>query len=157
VPADVPTTGPNLLHKGERPPVMPELATEHTPAGAVAFAKFFIRTIDWGFATTSGTYMRHYFTKSCVECASHADGLDNTRKAGEYYLGSRFRITAADSKPAGGADASVSVTFDLTSAEVLTNRGAFVDGDVAHTDQSRQFWLTWTSDGWRVINMRPES
>ena len=51
VPADVPTTGPNLLHPGERPPVMPALATQHTPEGAVAFAKFFIQTIDWGFAT----------------------------------------------------------------------------------------------------------
>ncbi|HEU5009049.1 MAG TPA: DUF6318 family protein [Jatrophihabitantaceae bacterium] len=157
VPADVPTTGPNLVRKGERPPVMPVLATKHTPAGAVAFAKFFIRTIDWGFATTSGAYMRHYFTKSCIECASHADGLDNTRKAGEYYLGSRFRIAAARSRPPGDADASVTVTFDLTSAEVLTNHGRFVDGDVAHTGQSRQFWLTWTSDGWRVINMRPTS
>jgi hypothetical protein len=155
VPSDVPTTGPNLLHKGERPPVMPLAATKHTAAGAVAFAKFFIRTIDWGFATTSGAYMRHYFAKSCIECASHADGLDNTKKAGEYYLGSRFTITAANSAPAGAADASVVVTFNLTSAEVLTSRGTFVDGDVAHTGQVRQLWLTWGSAGWRIVDMRP--
>jgi hypothetical protein len=146
-----------LLRKGERPPVLPALATEHTPAGAVAFAKFFIQTIDWGFATTSGAYMRHYYAKSCVECASHADGLDNTRKAGEYYIGSRFRITEAEPGSAGNADPSVIVTFDLTSAEILTNRGAFVDGDVAHPHQSRQLWLGWISDGWQVTNMRPAS
>ncbi len=64
VPADVPRTGPNT-RKGEKPPVMPVLATKHTAAGAQAFAEFFIKTIDWGYATTSSAYMRHYFEQSC--------------------------------------------------------------------------------------------
>ena len=158
VPADVPTTGPNLLHKGERPPVMPALATEHTPAGAVAFAKFFIQTIDWGFATTSGAYPRHYYGKSCIECASHADGIDNTRKAGDYYVGGRFMVTAASEVAhSQSADVSVVVTFDLTSAEVLDAKGTFVNGDRAYRGLKRQLWLDWRDGSWLVVNMKPVS
>jgi hypothetical protein len=156
VPADVPTTGPNLLRKGERPPVLPAVATEHTPAGAVAFAKFFIQTIDWGFATTSGAYMRHYYAKSCVECVSHADGLDNTRKASEHYVGGRFTITGVmAAQSAQPANASVVVTFDLTSAVVLDASGTYVNGDRAYSGLRRQLWLNWMDGAWQVTNMRP--
>ncbi len=53
IPADVPTVGPNMK-RGEKPPLMPLEATQHTPDGAKAFAEFFIKTIDWGYATLTG-------------------------------------------------------------------------------------------------------
>jgi hypothetical protein len=158
VPADVPTTGPNLLKAGEQPPVMPLEASQHTPAGAIAFAKFFIQTIDWGFATTSGAYMRHYFLSSCIECASHADSLDKTRKAGEHYLGSRFAIRSISSVRSDrrdGSEASAKVLFDLTSMEVLNSSGAFVSGDIARPGNQRLLWMAWRANGWVVVDMSP--
>jgi hypothetical protein len=159
VPADVPRTGPNLVTAGEQPPVMPVEATQHTQQGAVAFARFFIRTIDWGFATTSGAYMRHYFEPSCIECRSHADGLDNTRKAGEHYLGGRFQITRAAIAPDGGSQAerSVIVAFDLTSATVLDKHNRPKSSDVAHQGVQRQIWLRWAGGSWTVVEMKPVS
>ena len=74
MPADVPRTGPNT-RKGEQPPVMPVAATKHTADGAKAFAEFFIKTIDWGYATTSSAYMRHYF-KSVYWCGIAAKAFD---------------------------------------------------------------------------------
>jgi hypothetical protein len=158
VPADVPTTGPNLNHKGEKPPVMPLLATKHTSAGAVAFAKFFIKTIDWGFATTSGAYIRHYYAPSCIECANHANGIDNTRKAKEHYVGDRFTITSARRRSVGNhnGEQSAVVTFNLDSGVVLKNKdNGFVNGDVAHHHEQRRLWLDWEHGRWIVIDMRP--
>ncbi len=159
VPADVPRTGPNT-HPGEKPPVMPVLATKHTPDGATAFAKFFIQTIDWGFATTSGAYMRHYFQPSCVECASHADGIDNTRKAGGHYLGGRFTITDASAGAGGiggphGAQLSVVVTFDITSIEAVDSQGHYKNADIAYRGEKRQIWLAQKNGGWTVVDMAP--
>ena len=67
IPADVPRTGANT-RPGEKPPLMPLEATQHTARGAQAFAAFFVKTIDWGYATVSGAYMRHYFATTCMSC-----------------------------------------------------------------------------------------
>ncbi len=98
MPADVPTTGPNLVRKGERPPVMPLVATKHTPAGAVAFAKFFELTIDWGYATTSTAYMRHYYEPTCVTCKSIQLGLDRAAAKHRRFVGGRMAISSASSR-----------------------------------------------------------
>ena len=54
---------------------MPVAATKHSAAGAQAFAEFFIKTIDWGYATTSSAYMRHYFMHACSGCARLRDAI----------------------------------------------------------------------------------
>src|SRR4051794_15205328 len=94
LPADVPKTGPNT-RPGEKPPVVPLEATQHTGRGAQAFAEFFIKTIDWGYATTSSAYMRHYFTKSCIGCRSTAEALDKAARAKHHFVGDRFTLDSA--------------------------------------------------------------
>ena len=90
----MPTTGKNV-RAGEKPPVEPVLATQHTLAGAAAFSKFFIQTIDWGYATTNGAYPRHYYTSACIGCSNQADGIDRTRAAGNYYVGGRLQVVSS--------------------------------------------------------------
>lgn len=134
----------------------PVLATKHTDAGAKAFAKFFIRTIDWGFATTSGAYMRHYFQHSCVECRSHADGLDNTRKAGGHYLGGRFTVTGVGtvhSDMSHGAELSVAVTFNITSVEVVGAKDQFKNAAPAYRGWHSKLWLAKKGAAWTVAYM----
>src|SRR4051812_41161247 len=58
-PADVPLTGHNVK-PGEKPPLYPAAARAHTQAGANAFAEFYMRTLDWAYATTNPSYMKHY-------------------------------------------------------------------------------------------------
>ena len=74
---------------------MPVAATKHSPDGAKAFAEFFIKTIDWGYATTSGTYVRHFATSACDGCRSFADGFDRARRRGHHYIGGRVSVTGA--------------------------------------------------------------
>lgn len=159
MPADVPTTGPNLRKAGERPPVEPLAATAHTPSGARAFGKFFILTLDWGFATTSGAYMRHYFEPTCIECQSHARGQDNTRKAGDHYIGGRFTIKGVSAGAIGGphgADLSIVVTFDVTSVEAVDAKGRFKNAEPAHPGAQRELWLAWREGAWTVVDMAPQ-
>jgi hypothetical protein len=154
VPADVPTTGPNA-EPGETPPVMLVLATEHTPAGAKAFAEFFIKTIDWGYATINGSYLRHFAGASCASCASIANGLDADRKAGHTYIGGRFtiiRVTAG----ASGATVSDVVTINGTSFEELDRAGKFVMGEPAHRGLRWDVDLRWHSGRWSVHELLVE-
>ena len=157
VPPDVPTTGPNLLHKGERPPVMPLAATKHTAAGAVAFAKFFELTIDWGYATTSTAYMKHYYEPGCITCKSIQLGLDNAGAKHRHFLGGRMTIVRTRRCAVGGvkrAEYCELVVYRLTSIEVLSRNGDFVDADPA-MELKDQIWLRWGSHGWTVVEMGP--
>ena len=157
VPADVPTTGPNLRSPDERPPIEPVLATQHTAAGAKAFAEFFVRTIDWGFATMSGAYIRHYSLPSCTDCATFADGMDKARASGHRYVGGRITTTGVtqSSKPtAPHAETSVLVRFNINAFEELTHDGEGVSADPAHTGEQFEVSLTWVSQSWRVVAWR---
>ena len=158
VPADVPTTGPNLHRFDEKPP-KPQGVTDHTDAGAKAFAKFFYLTIDWGYATTSSAYMRHYFEKSCIECISVADGLDKTRRAGNHFIGGRLTVTNLE--PAGAsakyhAEAGYFITYDITSGTAVDKDGNVKNGDVAHQGVVDEVWLAWTRGEWTVVAAGPE-
>jgi hypothetical protein len=150
VPADVPRTGPNTK-PGEKPPVMPLEATQHTPEGAKAFAEFFVKTIDWGYATTSSTYMRHYFT-ACAGCAAFSKTIEKDAAAKRRYVGGRLTIRSSRlvSVP---RDARVVVTVDGTAREVVTDRGRFVRADPAYPNLRFGITSRWRSGSWRVIDL----
>ncbi len=126
---------------------MPVAATAHTPEGAVAFAKFFIQTIDWGYATTSSAYMKHYFQTGCTQCKNVQTFLDSARKAHEHYVGSRVTIKGA-SPAAGSTDNVVELRVDLTSWELVDTANNFKSADVAYNDFRETVRLSWTHTGW---------
>lgn len=153
VPADVPTTGPNLRFAGEKPPVMPVAATQHTRAGAVAFAEFFIKTMDWGYASVSSAYMRHYFAASCKICDGLADGIDGIASKNQHVYGNRFTLSPAPPVVAGGLNAaeySVQMTYDVTSGEITDSRGLFVEGQPAVALTNR-VGVRWINDRWLAV------
>jgi len=158
VPADVPTTGPNLNHPGEKPPVMPLLATQHTPAGAVAFGIFFIKTIDWGYAATTSSYMNHYTAPTCIGCKSFRLGLDHARKMHRHFVGDRFRqVTAkATQNLRAGAERTVTATFEVDSSETLDSRGGYVGAYPAIPRAIEIMSLAWEREGWVVIELVPQ-
>jgi hypothetical protein len=148
----VPRTGPNT-RKGEQPPVMPIAATKHSPDGAKAFAEFFIKTIDWGYATTSSAYMRHYFDHRCAGCRQFADGFDVTLRKHDHYIGGR--IMTQDSTVSGRplaprTDVTVISRFDILSIEKIDSSGHVLAADGAHSGERFETSLVWRADSWTV-------
>ncbi len=156
VPADVPTTGPNITKAGEAPPVMPVIATQHSAAGGVAFAKFFIQTMDWGYATTSSAYMKHYYEATCVECSANASGMDDAAQKHDRYIGDRFQNIRAVAVPAGPvavADLAIKTTSDVTGAEAIDKAGKAIDAEPPKRGEIEIVYLAWRSNTWSVVDM----
>ena len=155
-PADVPLTGHNLK-PGEKPPLYPAAAKARTQAGANAFAEFFMRTLDWAYATTNPSYMKHYAGPSCGLCAGLATGISKTAAEKHWYLGGRLTIHPATATPIGPvtapADNCSLVMFDVTAFSTVDRTGKVFSGDGAHTGDRIKLCVKKFDTGWNVTYM----
>jgi len=130
IPADVPRTGHNV-RPGEQPPEYPAAALAKTQAGANAFAEFYLKTLDWAYATTNPSYMKHYSGPTCGLCNGLATGIAKTAAAGHRYEGGRLAITRVVSSPIGDvtapADFCSTVTLSVAAQSVVSARGDVIN------------------------------
>jgi hypothetical protein len=150
-PADVPLTGHNVK-PGEKPPLYPAAARARTQAGANAFAEFFMRTLDWAYATTNPSYMNHYIGPSCGLCNGLATGLSKTAAQRHWYLGGRLTIHPAKATPIGPvtapADYCSTVSVDITATSVVDKTGKVFNGQGALVKQSFKLCVKASSTSW---------
>ena len=138
-PADVPLTGHNV-RPGERPPVYPAAAKAHTQDGANAFAEFFMRTLDWAYATTNPSYMKHYYGPTCGLCSGIATGIAKTAAEQEWYEGGRLRIRSSRNASIGEVTAPAgfctTVIVDIGTSSVTDRSGKIFTGQGALSNQA---------------------
>jgi hypothetical protein len=155
-PADVPLTGHNV-RPGEKPPVYPAEARARTEAGANAFAAFFIRTMDWAYATTNPSYMRHYSGASCGLCAGLETGIDKTAALKNWYEGGRLTVISSISTPIGGVLASADhcslVAFDLQASTIVDKSGKIYNAAGAYRAIRGKLCEKYVAHGWKINYM----
>ncbi|MGI8664722.1 MAG: DUF6318 family protein [Jatrophihabitans sp.] len=152
-PADVPLTGHNVK-PGEKPPLYPIAAKVKSQAGANAFAEFFMRTLDWAYATTNPSYMKHYYASSCGLCSGIATGITKTAAQHHWYVGGRLTIRSVSSSSiaqiTAAADNCSSITTDITSESVVDLTGKIFDGEGAHLNLAWKLCTKWQNGGQQV-------
>lgn len=155
VPADVPLTGVNT-RPGEKPPVMPAVATQDNAKGAQAFGAFFIRTLDWGWATMSSAYMRHYMDPSCVDCSVFARVMDRATRLHHRYAGGRISILGVEmaGRPSvAAADGTALVHFNLSTLREFDGRRRVVYTNPGYRHATFQVSVLWEINHWAVYDL----
>jgi hypothetical protein len=152
-PADVPLTGHNVK-PGEKPPLYPAAARARTQEGANAFAEFFMRTLDWAYATTNPSYMKHYSGPSCGLCHGLATGISKTAAKKHWYLGGRFTLHPATSTTVAPvtapADFCARINLDTTAGSVVDRTGKVFSGDGAYKNLKVKICAKFTGSTWRT-------
>ncbi len=152
-PADVPLTGHNVK-PGEKPPVYPAAANARTQAAANAFAEFYMHTLDWAYATTNPSYMKHYSGASCGLCNGLATGIAKTAAEKHWYLGGRLTIRPATATPiapvTAPADYCSVVSVDITATSVVDTSQHVFNGQGALVGQTFKTCERLTGSTWRV-------
>ena len=155
-PADVPLTGHNV-RPGERPPVYPAAARVRSQAGANAFAEFFMHTLDWAYATTNPSYMKHYYASSCGLCSGLATGITKTAQQNRWYLGGRLSIRSTTRQPIGDvtapADFCSQPSVDITATAVVDKTAKVFNGQGALTAQTFKICSKMRDNAWNVTYM----
>jgi hypothetical protein len=152
-PANVPLTGRNLK-PGEKPPLYPAAARARTQVGANAFVEFFLRTLDWAYATTNPSYMKHYSGPSCGLCDQLAAEIQQTAAVRHWYSGGRLTIRPATATPLGPvtapADFCSIVSVDATAHSVVDRAGTVFTEEAAHPDFRWKLCVKASSDQWQA-------
>jgi hypothetical protein len=152
-PADVPLTGHNV-RPGEKPPVYPAAAQAHTQDGANAFAEFFMKTLDWAYATTNPSYMKHYYGPTCGLCSGIATGITKTAAEHHWYEGGRLRILSLTSTEIGPVTAPVNfcsvVVISTTAQTVVDGTGKIFNGAGASSHLGWKLCSIRRGETWRL-------
>jgi hypothetical protein len=88
------TTGPNV-RPGEKPPVYPDLAKQHSANGALAFAIYFMKTFDWGYATNDPYLLEQLILPACRGCAEYVRTFSGLSDKHELIRGGRLTPVSA--------------------------------------------------------------
>jgi hypothetical protein len=152
-PADVPLTGHNVK-PGEKPPLYPDVAKVKSQAGANAFAEFFMRTLDWMYATTNPSYVKHYYSASCGLCSGLTTGMTKTAAQKHWYEGGRFTVHPASGTAiapvTAPADYCSTLKVDTTAASVVNQTAKIFNGDGAHSGLSFKICLKYAAAAWQT-------
>jgi hypothetical protein len=151
-PAVSPTSGPKV-RPGERPPAMPAAAKQHTQEGALAFAGYFIRALDWSIATTDPSILVPISSPSCAACSSYISRLDSLRRAHGYLQGGRLKLISEKIATGSFSIRSDYVIVTRTYQEavlVISPRVKPSHISDATQDESRVY-VGWAHSGWIAV------
>jgi len=134
---------------------MPAIALQHTDAGAMAFAKFYLQTVDWGYATTNASYMRHYYDTECVRCKILDDAITGVAKHKWHFIGGRSKITRITPFATNqfSSDLVFNTVSDIDSGTEVDSNGNIHGGDIAHKEFPEKIGVHWNGASWRAIYM----
>ena len=146
------TTGPNV-RPGERPPTMPATAKEHTQEGALAFAGYFIRALDWSFATTNPALLVPVSSPSCVACNSYISRLNTLRRAHGFLQGGRLKLISERVATGSFSIRSDYVIITRTSQEAvsLISLSAKPSHISDATEDESRLYIAWAPSGWTAV------
>jgi hypothetical protein len=145
------TTGPGV-RPGEQPPVLTAEAKAHTPTGALLFANYYFKALDWSIATNDPYLVREIAAPSCAACRRVIDGLGALVKERASLSGGR--ITLRSSKVVTGrfkVKSDFVVKVSLTEeAEVIDRPSVAPSTSVQATKDTSFVFVSWVGNEWQV-------
>ncbi|MCU1656526.1 MAG: hypothetical protein JWO57_1182 [Pseudonocardiales bacterium] len=147
-------TGPGV-QPGEKPPTLPAEAKHHTPAGALSFAEYYFKALDWSTATNDPYLVEQISRRTCQACRRVINSLDDLRAKGQRLLGGR--ITLVSAKLVTGTfrfRAEHVVQAALTEESEVLTRPSNVPSTVAPPSNATSLvFVSHKESGWEVVEV----
>ena len=146
------TSGANV-RPGETPPVLDKFAKQHNSAGALAFASYFIKALDWSLATTDPYLIKQISAPSCQACKAYINRLSIFQREGGHVRGGRISLKSESIVQGQGkvkADYIVLTQFSQQPASVIIG-SASPSPVSAQSEVTSYVYLTWLAGSWRVV------
>ena len=146
------TTGPNV-RPGEKPPTLGQTATGRNPSGALSFAVYYYRALDWSLATTDPYLLAQISAASCQTCRSHIEAISHLRSKSGHIQGGRIRVNSAslvDRREQIKSDYVIELKTSQEATVFVNPDGTKTAGPPASTGVSYVL-VSWTHGRWTVV------
>jgi hypothetical protein len=150
------TTGPNV-RPGEKPPTFDPKLEINAPGAADAYAKYWERVLDWGYATTDSSLARTAYAPTCDGCERFMKIFDGARTDGVHFRGGRISFVASTIQPNdhhNGATAISDITVSIQALQAVDGSGRIVESDPAVPHATDRVWMQWTGKRWIVVDWK---
>ena len=150
-------TGPLTTGAGvapdEKPPVMNTLAKEHSRLGAVAFAVYFIKALDWSKATSDPYLLQSISSSACVSCKTDINNLIALRAKRGYLRSGRLKIDSSQIlQDHADIRADYTIKFVLTQAPVVVVTPAATTTQIPTAKTFASYvYVSWIGHRWLTV------
>jgi hypothetical protein len=148
------STGSNV-RPGEKPPTLAPEAGKNTPVAATLFAQYWMRTLDWGYATTDSSLAKRAFGMECRNCSKFMKVFDDTFARGEHFRGGRSTLKDVAIQPNdrhNGSSYVVDVTISQARLQVIDHAGDEVSSAPSIPHVVFRTWIAWRTGGWTIVD-----
>lgn len=146
------TTGPGVK-PGEKPPVESRYAKQHNTAGALAFAWYYYRALDWSLATTNAYLLTKISAPSCATCKEHIRSIDALADRGGHVEGARIQpksVVISDRHEVVKSDYVVKVVSSQQRGAIVSASGTR-SATIPASAGSSYVLVSWARGTWWVI------
>lgn len=150
-----PSTAPGSPTASPTPvaPVLPAAARVDSPAGAEAFARFWITALDYASRSGDTTLIRRL--ADCAGCNALADGIDKLQTEGGRTNGGAVRIVGSSIVRHVPNEAGlVDLTYDRQARTVVQSTGK-EQSVPAEKNVRLLITLKRVGDSWQITNAQP--
>lgn len=137
-------------------PKMPPLAKKQSTAGAKAFVKYYVASLNYSWATGQGLPIRRLSAQSCIACSSLANTIDKFTAAGGFQRGADWHVRRIELVP------TQSARLPIARSIIHVDSGRWrssSSGRLHQIDPMRardDFHLIWVRGEWRMTNVVPQ-
>jgi hypothetical protein len=159
-PSAAPTATTPLLtgaavRPGEVPPTISSYVDHDTAAGALAFAAYYYKALDWSIATTNPNLLRNISATTCTACQSFIQGLDALAATGGYSQGGRGYVTqfVIVKDTFVNADYTVKVTVRQENETIVNPGAAPTTYPYGSKPAINYLYMDWKGSRWQAVQI----
>ncbi|SOD74745.1 hypothetical protein SAMN05892883_3936 [Jatrophihabitans sp. GAS493] len=151
-----PTTGPDIK-PGETPPTLAAVGQTNTPAGAFAFADFYVAAIDWASKSMNSAALKQLSLTACKTCQENLIAeIDHDAAQNRHWMGSHSQITFRvldQNDGTNGATEVIRAHLNIADESLVSSAGSVIR-TATGASGVYQFYLKWQGGHWMMAAIR---
>ena len=142
-----PSSGP------DEAPVLPDAAKQQTRAGAKAFVRHFVATLNFAWDSMQTRELRNLALAKCSPCSAGADAIDKVGEAGGSRRGGAWLTRTLTTLPSGEAGVTLVQLGAQTKAGQLRDSESAAPVRLQPRTVHLDIELVWRGSRWFVASM----
>lgn len=134
-------------------PTLPPEATEDTEAGAEAFARYYVETLNAALREPASSELASLSEADCNVCVSYLSYVDELQESDESYSSDLFAIVGSEASKVGESEYNVLLQVQQNAFQVVDAQGQIAHAEEAEDGLGITLTIARTENGgWRIVS-----